>query len=145
MPKTAKGQKATSGATPATPEDADRAAFLASQRELLLTERATYTRQATTLRAEAEQIAAEMEPGDVQFDEESGEGDSVNFERERDLALSAQALAEVQAIDTALEKITAGTYGRCDRCGEPIPVERLEALPHAALCVRCKSGGLGRR
>ena len=42
--------------------------------------------------AEAEQLAEEMEPGDIQFDEESGEGDTMNVERERDLALSAQAL-----------------------------------------------------
>ena len=119
--------------------------FLEAQRKSLLEERATYTRQAKSLRDEAEKLAEDMEPGDVQFDEESGEGDTVNVERERDLALSAQALAEVVAIDTALGKIDAGTYGVCEKCNEPIPKERLKALPHAALCVRCKSGGLGRR
>jgi DnaK suppressor protein len=145
MPKTARGQKTATAATTTADEAPELTPFLAAQRELLLVERETYTRQALALKAEAEQLAADMEPGDVQFDEESGEGDTVNVERERDLALSAQAMAEVQAIDTALEKIAAGTYGTCDRCGEPIPEERLEALPHAALCVRCKSGGLGRR
>jgi DnaK suppressor protein len=146
MPKTARGQKtATAAAAPADDGVEELTPFLAAQRELLLVERDTYTRQAKSLKAEAEQLAADMEPGDVQFDEESGEGDTVNVERERDLALSAQALAEVQAIDAALAKIAAGTYGNCERCGEPIPEERLEALPHAALCVRCKSGGLGRR
>ena len=43
-----------------------------------------------------------MEPGDIQFDEESGEGDTMNVERERDLALSAQARAAVDEIDRAL-------------------------------------------
>jgi DnaK suppressor protein len=81
----------------------------------------------------------------VQFDEESGEGDTINVERERDLALSAQAVAAVDEIDRALAKIEAGTYGTCEQCGEPIPRERLKALPYAALCVRCKSGGLGTR
>jgi DnaK suppressor protein len=119
--------------------------FLEGQRKLLLEERETYTRQATTLRAEAEQLAAEREPGDVQFDEESGEGDTMNVERERDLALSAQALAAVDEIDRALAKIDAGTYGVCEKCGEPIPKERLKALPYAALCVKCKSMGLSRR
>jgi RNA polymerase-binding protein DksA len=140
--------KATKAAAPAK-KAASKAApldkFLEGQKKALEEERATYTRQARTLKDEAERLAEDMEPGDVQFDEESGEGDTVNVERERDLALSAQALGEVAAIDVALEKIHNGTYGVCEKCGDPIPKERLKALPHAALCVKCKSGGLGRR
>ena len=137
---TAKASKAATGkASSAT----DR--FLEAQRKELLAEREAYTRSADSLRAEADQLAQDREPGDVQFDEESGEGDSMNVERERDLALSAQALASIEEIDVALAKIDAGTYGTCEKCGAAIPRERLKALPHAALCVRCKSGGLGRR
>jgi len=69
----------------------------------------------------------------------------MNVERERDLALSAQALAAVEEIDKALEKIQVGTYGVCEKCGENIPKERLKALPYAALCVKCKAGGLSPR
>jgi DnaK suppressor protein len=119
--------------------------FLQEQRELLLAERATYTQQAESLKAEADQLAEDMEPGDIQFDEESGEGGTMNVERERDLALSAQAQAAVEEIDRALAKITDGTYGYCEQCGQPIPKARLKALPYAALCVACKSGGLSRR
>jgi len=119
--------------------------FLEAQLKLLNEERETYTRQATALRAEADQLAQDRDPGDVQFDEESGQGDSMNVERERDLALSAQALAAVDEIDRSIEKIHAGTYGVCEKCGENIPKERLRALPYAALCVKCKSGGLSRR
>jgi DnaK suppressor protein len=86
-----------------------------------------------------------MEPGDVQFDEESGEGGTMNVERERDLALSAQARLEIEEIDRALEKLLEGTYGTCERCGKAIPKERLKYVPHATLCVPCKSGGLLRR
>jgi RNA polymerase-binding transcription factor DksA len=121
------------------------AAFLESQRQLLLEEREAHTRQAAGLRAEAEQLAEERDPGDVQFDEESGQGDTMNVERERDLALSAQALQQVQEIDAALAKIDKGTYGLCERCGQPIPKERLKALPWAALDVGCKSMGFARR
>ena len=131
----------TTKATKAAPVDK----FLEAQRKALLEERATYTRHALDLRAEAEQLAADREPGDVQFDEESGQGDTMNVERERDLALSAQALAAVEDIDKALAKMDAGTYGICERCGHPIPKERLRALPYAALCVACKSGGLTTR
>jgi RNA polymerase-binding transcription factor len=119
--------------------------FLEAQRTVLLEERATYTRQADTLQAEADLLAEEREPGDVQFDEESGEGDTLAVERERDLALSAQARAAVEEIDRALTKIANGTYGVCEQCGETIPRERLKAIPFAALCVKCKSGGFGRR
>jgi DnaK suppressor protein len=119
--------------------------FLEAQRKALYDERANYLRQATSLRAEADQLAADRDPGDVQFDEESGQGDSMNVERERDLALSAQALASIDEIDRSLEKIPAGTYGICEKCGVNIPKERLRALPYAALCVQCKSGGLSRR
>ena len=86
-----------------------------------------------------------MEPGDVQFDEESGEGGTANVDRERDLALSAQAMVAVEEIDFALGKIKANTYGLCESCGQPIMKARLQAIPHARLCVACKSGGLSRR
>lgn len=119
--------------------------FAESQKKLLLEERETYVRHATAFRAEADQLALDRDPGDVQFDEESGQGDSMNVERERDLALSAQALAAVEEIDRALEKLDLGTYGVCEKCGENIPKERLKALPYAALCVKCKAGGLSPR
>ncbi len=124
---------------------ADEPKFLEEQRELLETERAVYLGQATDLRAEADALAQEREPGDVQFDEESGEGGTVTVDRERDLALSAQALAAVEEIDAALTKIDRRTYGACERCHQPIPKARLRALPYARLCVACKSGGLSSR
>jgi DnaK suppressor protein len=119
--------------------------FLVDQRAQLVAERAEYVDQAESLRMDAEALAEDMEPGDIQFDEESGEGDTLNVERERDLALSAQARAAVDEIDRALSKMDAGTYGVCERCGNPIPKARLKALPYASLCVACKSGGLSRR
>ncbi|HEX3946337.1 MAG TPA: TraR/DksA C4-type zinc finger protein [Acidimicrobiales bacterium] len=121
------------------------AKFLDEQRELLLTERTIYQGQAADLKAEADSLAQEREPGDVQFDEESGEGGTVTVDRERDLALSAQALAAVEEIDDALGRIENKTYGACERCHQPIPKPRLRALPYARLCVACKSGGLSRR
>lgn len=119
--------------------------FLAEQRQLLMAERDSYTKQAEELKAEADSLALEHEPGDVQFDEEGGEGGTSNVDRELDLVLSAQARGAVVEIDRALAKIEAGNYGVCEQCGQPIPQARLKALPYAALCVACKSGGLSRR
>jgi DnaK suppressor protein len=121
------------------------AKFLAEIKDVLTGERAVYQEQADALKAEADSLALEREPGDVQFDEESGEGGTVTVDRERDLALSAQALAAVEEIDEALERVRRKTYGVCERCGQAIPKPRLRALPYARLCVACKSGGLSRR
>ncbi|GGE99151.1 TraR/DksA family transcriptional regulator [Mycetocola zhadangensis] len=48
---------------------------------------------------------------------------------------TAKAVAE--QIRSALGRLDAGTYGRCVSCGDPIPAARLEAVPHAAACVKC--------
>jgi DnaK suppressor protein len=142
--KTAHAPAKATGTAKAKPRD-DRSAFLAEQRQLLLDERANYIRSAETLKAQADSLALEHEPGDVQFDEEGGEGGTSNVDRELDLVLSAQARAAAAEIDRALDKIENGTYGLCEQCGEPIPDARLQALPQAALCVACKSGGLSSR
>jgi RNA polymerase-binding transcription factor DksA len=119
--------------------------FLDEQRALLLEERAKYLRSSQLLKAEADALVLEREPGDVQFDEESGEGDTLAVERDFDLALSAQARQQVDEIDAALQRLDAGTYGLCRVSGEPIPRERLQAIPWATEKVEYKVGGLGRR
>ena len=75
----------------------------------------------TDLRAEAESLALEREPGDVQFDEESGEGGTVAVDRERDLTLAAQAQATIAQIDVALTAVDDKTYGVCDNCHQADP------------------------
>jgi DnaK suppressor protein len=51
--------------------------------------------------------------------------------------LDDRGRAELDAIDRALLRIEEGDYGRCEDCGELIPVERLEALPTTTTCVQC--------
>ena len=118
--------------------------FVAEMRARLLEERAKYLHSEETYRAEADALIEGREPGDVQFDEESGEGDTLAVERERDLALSNQARQAVEQIDAALDRIKAGTYGVCVASGLAIPQERLKAIPWAAERVEYKAGGLGR-
>jgi RNA polymerase-binding transcription factor DksA len=129
-------------ATPTIPPEADYLrdeAWLAKQREALLRERANYTNSADRLAAEAAALMADREPGDVQFDEESGEGDTIAVERDRDLALSAAARQAVADIDRALARLDNSTYGLCVAGGDAIPKERLEAIPEAAVCVEHKT------
>ncbi len=119
--------------------------FIEARRKQLLDERNNLLGSAERLSAEAAQLMEDQDPGDVQFDDESGEGDSLAVERERDLALSAQAREMIGAIDAALQRIAEGTYGFSQVSGKPIPKERLEAIPWATELVEEKVGGLGLR
>jgi len=119
--------------------------FLKAQHDLLVTERSSLLSQAGRLEDEANSLIEDGEMGDVQFDDESGEGDTMVVERERDLALSAQARQTIADIDAALTRMNAGTYGYSVTSGRPIPRERLEAIPWATVLVEEKVGGIGRR
>ena len=119
--------------------------FLKVQQDLLVAERRSLTGQAIRLEDEANSLIEEGEMGDVQFDDESGEGDTMVVERERDLALSAQARQTIADIDDALKRMNEGSYGYSVVSGRPIPRERLEAIPWATVLVEEKVGGIGRR
>lgn len=69
----------------------------------------------------------------------TGQGD-VDSILERELAGSSAARAReaIDNIDAALARMDAGTYGLCESCGDAVPYERLEAIPHARLCVPCQ-------
>ena len=135
-----KQTKTTSARTiPAGSEYLADTEWLDAQRKSLLEERAKYTSSADRLAAEAAELMADREPGDVQFDEESGEGDTIAVERDRDLALSAAARQAVTDIDAALARLDDGSYGFCLAGDDVIPKERLEAIPEAAVCVQHKT------
>jgi RNA polymerase-binding transcription factor DksA len=119
--------------------------FLLSQRELLNDERVKLVGQANRLENEANAMIADAEMGDVQFDDEGGEGDTMVVEREQDLTLSAFARQTVEEIDAALARMKIGEYGYSSVSGSPIPRERLKALPWATELVTERAGGLGRR
>ncbi|HET6213847.1 MAG TPA: TraR/DksA C4-type zinc finger protein [Micromonosporaceae bacterium] len=60
------------------------------------------------------------------------------FEREQEISLANGILERITQVERALERLDDGRYGWCERCGNPIPVERLAAFPSATLCVTCK-------
>lgn len=62
-----------------------------------------------------------------------------SFELEKRLALEKQIKENLATVERALEKLDKGTYGLCDMCGKTIAPDRLEALPHATLCLNCKA------
>src|SRR5207253_2657809 len=70
-------------------------------------------------------------------DEHDPEGSTVGFERAQVATLMGQAREHLSAVDDALDRLHRGAYGICERCGESIAAERLEAQPAAATCIRC--------
>jgi DnaK suppressor protein len=72
------------------------------------------------------------------FDDDPADAGSASFERETAQSLSNHARGLLTQIDDALRRMDAGTYGVCERCGERIEPDRLDALPYATLCMDCK-------
>ena len=60
------------------------------------------------------------------------------FEQQRDLALRDRNQVHLEAVEAALARLDAGTFGTCVRCGRPIAPDRLDALPWAAHCIDCQ-------
>ena len=58
---------------------------------------------------------------------------------ERRLVMEKHLTESLSNIDRALSKAQAGSYGICDQCGLPIEPARMDAMPSAALCLKCKS------
>jgi DnaK suppressor protein len=62
-----------------------------------------------------------------------------SMEMETAYLIGAASGEILEDIDEALRNIDKGSYGMCERCGEPIARDRLEAVPYARLCLACKS------
>jgi RNA polymerase-binding transcription factor DksA len=94
------------------------------------------------LEEERERLRArlhELEPGSEAFDEGFADSSQVTAERGELDALAGTLTDTLQEVEDALAKLDAGTYGRCESCGNQIAEARLEAKPAARLCIACAS------
>jgi DnaK suppressor protein len=105
-------------------------------RELLTAKQVDVLAQVGALSRSMEDIvgASESANGD---DEHDPEGSTIAFERAQVAALLAQARAHLTEVTGALQRLDAGGYGCCERCGAAIPQERLLARPTARTCIHC--------
>jgi len=72
------------------------------------------------------------------FDELGGDAARDTAERGQVAAIGENFRDILAEVNTALKKIESGTYGTCYRCGKNIPKSRLEFLPYATTCAKCR-------
>ena len=100
---------------------------------LLAAKRAALELQLTTI------TAAPADLGNISFGKRVGEGTSVAVERLSQIAAHDRLQGTLAEVIRAQEKLADGSYGTCDRCGDPIAQARLEAMPWAVRCVSCSA------
>ncbi|HWJ67221.1 MAG TPA: TraR/DksA C4-type zinc finger protein [Nocardioides sp.] len=105
-------------------------------RELLLAQREEALRRLADLTGVFDEVVAASRDTNAD-DEHDPEGATIAFERSQVSALVAQVRRSLLEIEAALARLASGTYGVCERCGQAIPPERLEARPAARTCVGC--------
>jgi DnaK suppressor protein len=108
-------------------------------RKTLLERREELERDLTHMEGELRDLSVDQE------DERGGVGNhfaddgSSLGEQERISTIGSNFREQIQMIDAAIERMDEGTYGICQRCGQPINEERLEALPFVAYCITCQA------
>jgi DnaK suppressor protein len=67
--------------------------------------------------------------------------DQASFETDRsfEIRIKDRERKLINKVKESLKKISEGTYGICESCGEPIAVKRLLARPVTSFCIHCKS------
>lgn len=75
---------------------------------------------------------------EVAFDEGFADAAQTTSERAKVLSLAEGMRTRLEDIKVAMDKLDKGKYGYCERCGEQISEERLEAIPTSRLCITCK-------
>ncbi|MCD6161619.1 MAG: TraR/DksA C4-type zinc finger protein [candidate division Zixibacteria bacterium] len=60
------------------------------------------------------------------------------MEREKAFMFASKSGRLLHHIDEALRRLRSGKFGKCVECGNPIDAARLEAVPHARMCIKCK-------
>jgi RNA polymerase-binding transcription factor DksA len=106
--------------------------------DLLTAERASTTAQIEALARDLGDII-DASTSVATDDEHDPEGATIAFERAQVAALLSLSRERLVDLDRAIERLGEGTYGACERCGQPIAAERLAARPAARTCIGCAS------
>jgi DnaK suppressor protein len=84
-------------------------------------------------RTQLNEQLTELDGGE--FDENFADSGQVAAEQGEAHALASSLKDQLDAVEQALVKLDEGTYGLCERCRQPIPAARLEAVPASRFCI----------
>lgn len=95
------------------------------------------------LEAERGKLLKQLQPSsqdDQSVDINPDQMDIAQAYNDQDLSQALQTFEEKQLVqvEIALKAIAQGNYGRCQYCQQPIPLERLQVMPNATMCVGCQ-------
>ena len=110
---------------------------------VLSSERAALLARLLELDSEMDAVVTNQD-GRPAADTDAGDAGSIDVERDRVTGLLAAAHERLAAVEAAIRRANAGTWGVCVHCGRDISPERLEALPSAEACIECASPRLRR-
>jgi RNA polymerase-binding protein DksA len=113
-------------------------------RDMLLEERKRVEAALENLHEETAGSLSEESGEETAYDNHLADTATETYDRELGYTLEENSGHVLAEIDSALKRIEEGTYGVCTNCGKEIPVDRLEALPWATLCIDCQRGLEGR-
>ena len=113
------------------------AARLSEIRSLLEAERDRLAHEISDLERESSVTLSETS-GENNYRDHMADQGTATFGKELDMSLEGNARELYAQVQRALGRIESGEYGRCVRCNEEIAAARLQAVPAAELCIKCK-------
>ena len=108
-------------------------------REIILKKRKEILHELNYLRETSMETTADQYSGDNStYSYHMADQGTDAQEREKAFMFATREGKMLRLLDQALERIDADTYGYCQETNAPIEFKRLEAIPHARLCIECK-------
>lgn len=94
--------------------------------------------QKASLESQLVGLASAVHESNVGLGNHMAEDATAAFDQATTVSLHRGLQRSLAMVEDALQRMAAGTYGKCERCGEEIDFARLKAMPHATLCMSCQ-------
>ena len=111
---------------------------LTHYRARLLAERDRILRELGRITEAINESAEEQEAAKQSYSNHLADLGTDYMEKEKNYYYADQEGQYLKAIEVAMERLDRGEYGLCVECGDLISEKRLEAVPAAELCIKCK-------